>query len=218
MYRGYQELENTAIVNQPALYTRHCNPHIDNLISLGLSRRTIEYFGLTCLPCANGIRVSAPIHDAAGRFLANIEVHLKLATKQYSESLVFPTSFIGDDVHYIDSSLLAYNANRLIAPTSSLLVVSTIAEVWWLHNQGFGAISLMHHRRCSISQSQQIIDLTTDDGIVYMVSGILPNCRRLVRSLTMKVIPFRQCRWIQLLNCQWLFNLSNSQLIELLEN
>lgn len=130
----------------------------------GLTRDTIEYFGLGF--CSKGSmknRIAIPIHNAGGQ-LVGYAGRWALGDEELPEGegkYKLPPGF--------HKSLEVYNLHRIPEGTKRVILVEGYASVWWLHQNGFpNVVSCMGS---TLSEEQQRLLAKRFKGVEIFFDG-----------------------------------------------
>ena len=123
--------EGEPVANKPLTFELKLDPRHPYLESRGLTRQTVEYFGLgfSNKGSMKG-RIAIPIHNAGCELVA-------YAGRWVGEDSEIPK---GEGKYKLPSGfhkgLEVYNLHREVG-TKSVILVEGFASVWWLHQNGF---------------------------------------------------------------------------------
>lgn len=145
--------------NSPLRFALNLNPNHKYLRQRGLTRDTIEYFGIGF--CDSGImkgKIAIPIHNENGSLLA----YCGRSTNDEKPKYKFPKCFY--------KSLVLYNLHRIKSLNSSpLILVEGFFDVFKLHQAGFpNVIALMGS---SLSQQQTELLLSLQKKLILLLDG-----------------------------------------------
>jgi DNA primase len=167
----------------------------------GFTPQTIDRFGLGY--CSRGMlkgRIAIPIHNEndqlvgyAGRLFD--ESHLSKTNPKYK----FPSARERHGVvHEFHKSKLLYNANRILAPATNLIVVEGFASVWWLYQWRFKDAVAIMGCDCSQEQAEIIVSKVSPDGLVLAMPDGNEAGRRCAANVFEAIAGQRAVRWVTL--------------------
>ncbi len=147
-------------VNSPLDFTLTLDPEHPYLAARGLSRATVDKFGLGF--CHRGVmkgRICIPIHDEQGRLVAYAG-RWPGSPPPAEPRYLFPRG--------LRKSLVLFNYHR-VAHASHLVIVEGFLSVFRLDALGFAAVALMG---CSLSAEQEdLIRRSKVDRITLLLDG-----------------------------------------------
>jgi DNA primase len=167
----------------------------------GFKAKTLERFGVGY--CSRGLmagRQVIPIHDDRGKLVAYCGrlVDDSLVDKDNPKYLFPPKREKDGSTREFRKSLVLYNANRIIEPATSLVIVEGFPSVWWLWQHGFhDAVALMG-ASCSEEQARITLRKVPQDGIVLVLSDGDEAGERCALSVFNQVGTERPVRWVNL--------------------
>ena len=169
------------------------------LKSKGLTRPTIDYFGLGF--CSRGFlkdRIAIPLRDASNQLVgyAGEVIDGSLVSKAASR-YSFPERRERDGkVLEFQKSLFLYNGFRIKSPCDDIIVTGEFSSVWWLHQNGFPHTVAMMGAECSRKQTELIVSMVELSGRVWVMPDMTGG--RLAESLLPQISPYRFVRWVKL--------------------
>jgi len=195
--------EPDAIVNPPLGFVlQHLDSAHPYLLNRGFTAATIERFGLGF--CGKGMlkdRVAIPLHNPEAELVgyAGRAVDDQAISAEHSKYL-FPgkREKEGRTVEFRKSRLL-YNAHRIVAPVTSLVIVEGFPSVWWLWQNGFPNVVALMGSSASAWQVQQIATLTADQGKLLVFTDGDEAGVHLARELIPQLAARRWTTWVKLL-------------------
>jgi DNA primase len=167
----------------------------------GLTLKTISHFGVGY--CSRGLmqgRIAIPLHDATGNLVG------------YAGRLVDDSQISEDNPKYrfpgererdgklfaFRKKLLLYNAHRITAPVTDLVIVEGFASVWHLWALGCCNVAALMGSSCSAEQVELICNLVTEDAHVWAFADGDDAGVRCAHSLLAQTAPRRFVRWVRL--------------------
>lgn len=190
------------IINAPLDFElKSLEPEHPYLKERGLTPDTIRTFGLGyCNRGLMGGRVAIPLRNLEGYLIG-------YAGRLVDDSLVgsenpkyrLPGSREREGTVYeFSKGAFLFNANRVEAPASDLIVVEGFFSIFHLHQCGFTSAVALMGSSCSPEQADLIVKLTAQGGRVWIMPDGDPAGRRCGENLLAQVAPYRFVRWIML--------------------
>ncbi len=211
-----------AAVNQPLDFRlKDLDAKHPYLRERGYLPQTIKRFGLGF--CSRGMlkgRIAIPIHNQADRLVGYAgrlvdEGRVTKANPKYK----FPSPRERHGViHEFHKSKLLYNANRVLTPSMSLIVVEGFASVWWLYQWGFKDVVALMGCDCSPEQAKVIASKASLDGQVLVMPDGNEAGRRCALSVFEAVGAERAVRWVRLDDDQQPTDCTDEELFKRLGN
>jgi DNA primase len=156
------------IINAPLDFElKDLDPRHDYLARRRIEFETAKFFGLGF--CSRGRmagRLAIPIHNPVGKLVgyAGRIVEPPEAPKDIPKYL-FPGARNHEGAtHEFKKSLLLYNAHRITAPVSDLIIVEGFASVWWLTQNGFPNCVAVMGSAISEEQVKLVLVLVREGG------------------------------------------------------
>ena len=208
------------IVNAPLDFElKALDPEHPYLKQRGLTPETIAHFGLGY--CSRGLmqgRIAIPLHDSQGRLIGYAgrlvdDAKIDDENPKYR----FPGDREKDGVtHAFHKSEVLYGGHRITVPLNDLIVIEGFASVWWLWQHGYDNVVALMGSSCSHEQGQMIVNLTTENGHVWIFSDGDDAGDRCAESLLSEVGKHRFVQWVSLDDGEQPTDLSAEELGEVL--
>ncbi|MDB5324511.1 MAG: primase [Phycisphaerales bacterium] len=168
--------ESDVLVNPPLGFTlQDLDPSHPYLASRGFTPETLEHFGLGY--CARGMlkgRIAIPLHDAGSLigYAGRLTDDQMISDECPKYLLPGRRKRDGVTIDFRKSRFL-YNGHRITEAVDDLAVCEGFPAVWWLHQAGYRAVSLMGSD-CSTEQADLLIRAVTPDGRVWVFTDADP--------------------------------------------
>lgn len=167
----------------------------------GLSRNTVDYFGLGY--CRRGMLkgcIAIPIHDAEGQLVgyAGLPVDEDVPKPVGLPYILPPDRERNGVIYRFDPSALLYNAHRITEPVDELIVVNQLQAAWWLYEQGHAQVVVVIGSACSDEQIECIVSLVKPSGRLLLMAYGDKTGERLAQTLLSLLSPHRYVRRVKL--------------------
>jgi len=167
----------------------------------GLTRETIEYFGIGY--CKQGLmsgRIAIPLHDAEGRLIGyagRLVDDKKISADVPKYKLPGPRERDGT-VYVFSKSEFLFNGFRFREPLDALIVVEGFFGAMSLHQAGRSNVVALMGASCSKHQAELLIGLVKPSGHVWVMPDGDAAGEKCAESVLATVASARFVRWIRL--------------------
>lgn len=196
-------IEPNAIVNPPLGFElQNLDATHPYLLQRGFTAATIAHFGLGF--CGKGMlkdRIAIPLHNADGELVG----YAGRAVDDSSISVEHPKYLFpgrrekAAQVIAFRKKMLLYNANRIVAPADSLVIVEGFPATWWCWQNGIKNVVAIMGSAASPWQIQKIATLTAEKGKLFVFPDGDEAGVRLARELLPQLAARRWTCWVKLL-------------------
>ncbi len=196
------EDDHPRVVNTPLNFElKRLNPDHANLKKRGLSRETVDHFGLGY--CKQGLmkgRIAIPLHDADANLVgyAGRLVNDEAIAEDNPKYRLTGTRERDGTLYEFSKSRFLFNGHRISGPVSDLILVEGFFGTFWLHQQGYPNVLALMGSTCSDKQVEIMVDLIKPSGRLWIMSDGDEAGVRCAHELLAKVAPRRSARWAKL--------------------
>lgn len=189
-------------INEPLDFElKELDPAHPYLKSRGLSRRTIDHFGLGF--CSRGLlkdRIAIPLHDSQGRLIGyagRLVDDSKIRDENAKYKLPSSRERSGVMLEF-RKSLFLYHSQSLKKPLDLIIVVEGFASVWWLWEHGFPDCMAIMGSSCSQEQTLLLVQALKPEGQFWIMTDGDEAGETCAGELLKALAPHRLVRWIAL--------------------
>jgi DNA primase len=192
----------TRVVNAPLDFElKSLDPNHPYLQKRGLTPETIRTFGLGY--CSKGLmtgRIAIPLRNPEGYLIgyAGRLVDDSQIGEQNPKYRLPGTRERDGTVYEFSKGAFLFNANRIEAPASDLIVVEGFFSVFHLHQRGWPKTVALMGSSCSPEQAGLILRLTAECGRIWLMPDGDKAGIKCAEGVLTQVAPHRLIRWIKL--------------------